>query len=79
MIELVDECIDNYERITVSLNGNRQSIFIDLIIRLLIVKGYIISMLNKPVKAANEFIKAEELIRKIGQGEMRIVTQKDFP
>lgn len=51
---------------TVEVNGRRQPVFVDLIIRLLIAKGYIISMLNKPVKAANQFIIAEELIRKIG-------------
>ena len=56
-----------------------QPIFIDLIIRLLISKSHILSIYNKPIKAANLLNKAEKKIRNICAGRLQIIDHDDYP
>ena len=65
VLKNIDEAILLYNQIKVPKSGKRgqrQPIFIDLIIRLFLTKGHAYSMLNKPIKAANEFMRAHDLI-----------------
>ena len=55
VLESIDESIELYKKIKTSklpkevYGGETQPIFLDLIIRLLIAKGYVISKLDRPI------------------------------
>ena len=67
----MDESIELYKKITTKkmprslYKGAVQPIFLDLIIRLLIAKGFVISQLDRPIQAAETFNLAKELIQMI--------------
>lgn len=56
-----------------------QPIFLDLIVRLLIVKSYALNMLLKPIKAANVLIQAEEVLKRVADGTLMIISNTEFP
>lgn len=43
------------------------------------MKGFVYSVLDKPIKAANMFDKADETIRMICSTQLRIATKKKNP
>lgn len=76
----VDEVIELYKAITVKMRlCLRQPIFLDLIIKLLIAKSYILMVLQKTVKASDVLNLARELIDSITEGQLMIISFQEFP
>lgn len=82
MLSGVNKSIENYTKLTTRIDSgarDKQPIFIDLLVRLSIVKGHIFCVLDKPVKAVNEFKRANEVINLIICGHFKIVTFAENP
>ena len=76
----MDEVIELYKKITTSdLRGKTSPIFLDLVIRLLICKSYVLMMLNQPIKSANCFNLAQEMIYLVKCGQLQIYSFHEHP
>lgn len=71
----IDKALNLYSRITCVRNRRRQYKYVDLVIRLQIVKAYVLTILEKSMKASTVLEEVGEQLEKIRNGELRIIQE----